>query len=188
MVIEVSGPKTARQNLLRCAELGLTTVCGSTGWLEDWNQVVSAFKTNNTSFLYASNFSIGMNVFFEINKLLAKQLPAAEYRIKIEETHHTQKLDAPSGTAISLANQIIDNNPNYDKWELASSAEKTLNIEAHRLEDVKGTHTISFESRLDKITIEHEAFSRDAFAEGAINAIKWLENKNGIFGMEDVLK
>ncbi len=187
VAIELSGPENARNNLLLCAKNKITTVCGSTGWLEHWDEVVAAFNANETGFLYASNFSIGMNVFFEVNKFLAEKLGHLGYQVSIEEIHHIQKKDAPSGTAITLANQIIDLHPSYSQWILNENKIENIRIDAHRKEDVKGIHDVRFENELDKIVISHKAKGREAFALGALKAAQWMNGKTGIFSMSDVL-
>ena len=144
---------------------------------------------NNSGFLYASNFSIGVNIFFKVNKYLAKLMSPETlgYRASIEEIHHAEKLDSPSGTAISLAEDII-NSSVYEKWELGTQKNKSLKIESIRDGDNPGTHSVNYVSKLDEISIKHEAYKRDGFALGAVIAAEWLVNKKGIFSMNDVLK
>ncbi|MCK5639120.1 MAG: 4-hydroxy-tetrahydrodipicolinate reductase, partial [Flavobacteriaceae bacterium] len=142
---------------------------------------------NNSAFLYASNFSIGVNLFFKLNEYLAKMMKnLSDYKVELEEIHHIHKLDAPSGTAITLANSIIDNS-NKENWSLDNSKDKELLINVKRVGEVPGTHSISYTSKVDKIEIEHEAFSRNGFAYGAVIAAEWLIDKKGVFSMKDVL-
>ena len=141
-----------------------------------------------TAFIYSSNFSLGVNIFFKINQYLSSLMNKYDdpYKISIEETHHKEKLDSPSGTAIRLANDIIQKNNSFENWSTNKSA-KNISVISNRKNKNIGVHNISFESRYDKIKIQHEAFSRDAFAKGSIIAAKWIKNKKGIFKMDDIL-
>ncbi len=188
IIIDFTRPEVAASLLLMCAESGTPTISGTTGWLEDYKKVCKAFVDNDNAFLYASNFSIGMNIFFQINQTLAKIMNQYNYDCQIEEIHHTQKLDAPSGTAISIAEQIIVQNDKYKSWHLSPDQKpKSLNIEAIREGNIKGIHTVKYTSALDKIEFRHEATDRKAFSQGALVAAKWLVNKKGIFDMGDVI-
>src|SRR5690606_9258537 len=162
-------------------------VSGTTGWLEKYAEMVNLCEKRNGSFITASNFSIGVNLFFSINEYVAKLMaPWKEYNVSVEEIHHLQKKDAPSGTAITIAEGILKHSKKQ-AWKLDSSEENMLNITAKREEDVKGTHIISYDSKIDTISFKHEAHSRDGFAVGAILAAEFLKDKKGIFTMKDVL-
>lgn len=188
VAIDFSIPSVAFQNISLCLENNVPVVSGTTGWLEHYDEATALCKKKNGAFIYASNFSLGVNIFFELNNTLAKMMEnLGEYNVNMEEIHHTQKLDAPSGTAISLANGIIENHKGYKAWKLDEAAENTLPIVAKRIPDVPGTHTINYESEVDTITIEHVAHNREGFALGAVVAAEWLVGKRGIFSMKDVL-
>jgi len=188
--IEFSTPKAAVTNIKKCFEHGIPIVSGTTGWLEEFPKIKKECKLRNGTFLYTSNFSIGVHLFFNLNTHLAKLMaPWEDYQVAMEEIHHTQKLDAPSGTAITLAEQIIEKHPKKKNWVLANEDEeqKNISIKAIRTPDVKGTHTINYTSAIDSISIKHEAHSREGFAKGAILAAEFIKNKKGIFTMKDVL-
>jgi len=190
VAIEFSDPTAALKNLKILAENKVATICGTTGWLDHYEDVCNLFKANDTPFLYASNFSIGVNIFFDLNKRLAKMMNAfSNYDIDMMESHHIEKKDAPSGTAITLANQIIHANERKAKWtnETTSNSED-LNIISRREPEVKGFHEINYTSNIDKISISHEAFSREGFASGAITAAEWIQGKQGIFDFSDIMK
>ena len=162
-------------------------VSGTTGWLDHYQEMVALCKEKKGAFIYASNYSLGVNLFFELNKKLAKMMnPVEGYSINMEEIHHTQKLDAPSGTAITLAEGIIDNS-NKTGWQLDQGDQSTIPIVAKRIEQVPGTHTVTYSSEVDDIEITHTAHNRNGFALGAVVAAEWLKDKTGIFGMKDVL-
>ena len=187
IAIDFSIPTAAFKNITTCFEKGIPVISGTTGWLEKYPEAVASCKEHNSGFIYASNFSLGVNIFFELNKKLAELMkPFQEYRVSMEEIHHTQKLDAPSGTAISLAEQIIERS-DKNSWTLETPDEKQLQITAIRTENVPGTHKVSYSSPIDSINIEHIAHSRDGFALGAVIAAEWLQHKKGVFGMKDVL-
>ncbi len=187
VAIDFSTPEAAVDNISRCILDGIPIVSGTTGWLKDYDKVLKLCEERNGSFIYASNFSIGVNLFFGLNEYLAKQMSSwPMYDISIEEIHHTEKKDAPSGTAISLAEGIIKNTAK-EAWQLDGQGDAVVPIHAKREEDVKGTHEITYSSEIDTISIKHEAHSRDGFAKGAILAAQWLQNKKGVFGMKDVL-
>ncbi|WP_203257268.1 4-hydroxy-tetrahydrodipicolinate reductase [Hyunsoonleella ulvae] len=188
VAIDFSIPSVAFNNISNCLENGVPVVSGTTGWLKDYDKAIALCKEKNGAFIYASNFSLGVNIFFELNKNLAKMMSnLSQYNVTMEEIHHTKKLDAPSGTAITLAEGVIENNANYDAWKLDESAEKTIPIEAKRIADIPGTHTVNYQSEVDSITIEHIAHNRQGFALGAVVAAEWLVGKTGIFSMNDVL-
>lgn len=188
IAIDFSVPKAAFQNISNCITHGVPVISGTTGWLNDYDKAVALCNTHNGGFIYASNFSLGVNLFFKLNRDLAKLMePFKEYAVAVEEIHHTQKLDAPSGTAISLANAIIDNNNSYTQWQLNDKATDAIPIIAKRIPEVPGTHTIAYSSDIDTIEIKHTAHSRQGFALGAVIAAEWLLGKSGVFTMNDVL-
>lgn len=187
VVIEFTNPESAFENVSKSLRAGVPVVCGSTGWN---NQVAEAQRIcteNNSAFLQASNFSIGVNLFFELNKMAAKLMqPHSAYTVSVSETHHTQKLDAPSGTAITIAEQIIEAYPQLDSWSLEPN-NKQLNISAFRVDEVPGTHVVKYASEIDDIELTHTAHSRAGFAMGAVVAAEYIQHKKGIFSMHDVL-
>ena len=187
VAIEFSTPQSAFANISRSLSLGLPTVAGTTGWLEHYPEAVTLCKEHEAAFLYASNFSIGVNIFFELNKTLAQLMRKyPEYAVAIEEIHHTQKLDAPSGTAITLAQEIIEQTDKVG-WELGETTEDKIPITAKRIENVPGTHIVTYKSVVDTLEIKHTAHSRDGFALGAVLAAEWIIGKKGVFSMKDVL-
>lgn len=189
IAIDFSVPNAALSNIVSCFRNNVPVISGTTGWLDDFDKAIDVCKENNGSFIYASNFSIGVNIFFELNKQLAKIMNSQEeYSINVEEIHHTKKLDTPSGTAITLAEGIINNTSKRD-WQLKETQVNagTIPIEAKRILDVPGTHIISYESQIDSIEIKHTAHNRKGFALGAVIAAEWLNNKIGIYTMKDVL-
>lgn len=188
VAIDFSVPTAAFTNIKTCIKHKLPVVSGTTGWLENYESAVKLCEAENSAFLYASNFSIGVNLFFELNEKLAKMMdPFQNYKVAIEEVHHLQKLDAPSGTAISLAQQIIGNS-RKEGWQLDHAEENEIPITAKREENVPGTHTVSYDSEIDSIEIKHTAHSREGFALGAIIAAEWIVDKKGVFSMRDVLQ
>ena len=187
IAIDFSIPQAAFNNITTCFKNQLPVICGTTGWLENYEKAVESCKQENSGFLYASNFSIGVNLFFGLNEKLAKMMSVFNnYSVEIEEIHHTQKLDAPSGTAISLAQQIISNS-SKKAWQLNKAGENEIPIYAKRIENVPGTHTVSYKSEIDSIEIKHTALSREGFALGAIIAAEWLKDKKGVYNMKDVI-
>lgn len=189
VAIEFTNPESAQKNVLTCLKYGVPVVCGTTGWNDGLGHVSIAAVEHRTAFLQASNFSIGVNIFFEINKLLAQLMnDQPDYNITIEETHHTEKKDAPSGTAITLAEQILGNIQRKKHWskEVADTTD-SFPIIAHRIENVPGTHSIKYSSSIDDIEIIHTAHNREGFAKGAVLAAEFLKDKKGIFSMKDVL-
>lgn len=188
VAIEFSTPETAVKNISRCFESGIPVISGTTGWLERYDEILKKCEACNGGFIYASNFSIGVNLFFDLNTYAAKLMNSwKEYTIDIEEIHHIQKKDAPSGTAIKLAEDIIKNSAKKT-WKLGDGTVDELSIFSKRIEDVKGTHIVSFTSEVDTITIKHQAHSRDGFAFGALLAAEWLHHKKGVYSMKDVLQ
>ena len=189
VAINFSVPESAVSNIKLALENNIPVVCGTTGWLNRISEIEKFCIKNNSAFLYASNFSIGVNIFFKVNKCLAKLMSpnTPDYYASIEEIHHAEKLDSPSGTAISLAEDII-NSTIYEKWELGRHNKTSLKIESIRDSDNPGTHSVNYVSQLDEISIKHKAYKRDGFALGAVIAAEWLIDKKGIFNMNDVLK
>ncbi|MFD1095503.1 4-hydroxy-tetrahydrodipicolinate reductase [Salegentibacter chungangensis] len=189
VAIDFSVPKAAFKNITTCFKHNIPVVSGTTGWLNDYEKAVNLCKEQgNCGFIYASNFSIGVNVFFELNEKLASMMKSLdEYSVEIEEIHHTKKLDAPSGTAITLAQQIIAKNPRLKDWQLDHPEKNEIPIYAKRIDDVHGTHTVSYKSSIDDIEIMHTAHSRKGFAKGAVIAAEWLKDKKGVFTMKDAL-
>lgn len=187
--IEFTGPHSAKGNIIKCLGAGIPVVSGSTGWLHDWAEAENLCKEKNGSFLYASNFSVGVNIFFELNKKLAQLMNGRkDYSITMEEIHHTQKKDAPSGTAITLAEQIIHEIPAKKKWVNNETADpQELSIISKREDPAPGTHSIKYSSVVDDIEIIHTAHSRLGFALGAVLAAEYIYNKKGIFTMKDIL-
>jgi len=189
VAIEFTGPSSAPDNLMKCAAASIPVICGSTGWLHLYSSVKEAFEKSGSAFLYASNFSIGVNIFFELNKKLAGLMVShPEYQVKMKEIHHTQKKDAPSGTAITLAEQIQAEIPALSHW-VNRPAEKSgeLPILSERKDPAPGTHSVLYYSPVDDIEIIHTAHNREGFAEGAVLAAEFIRNKKGIFSMKDVL-
>lgn len=185
--IDFSVPEAAFGNISNCINNGVPVISGTTGWLKDYDKTVNLCKEKNGAFIYASNFSLGVNIFFELNKNLAKMMGSLDqYKVHIEETHHTQKLDAPSGTAITLANGIIEET-RYKKWTLDEPKPDEIGITSKRIENVPGIHEITYESVVDTIQIKHSAHSREGFALGAVIAAEWIIGKTGVFSMKDVL-
>ena len=188
IAIEFSTPEAAVSNIKFCLENGIPIVSGTTGWLAHYDEMIKLCENRNGSFIYASNFSIGVNLFFSINEHISNLMkPWKDYQVSIEEIHHTKKLDAPSGTAITLAEGIVKNSDKKN-WKLNEEADGTIKITAKRMDEVKGTHIINYDSNIDTISIKHEAHSRDGFALGALLAAEWLADKKGIFTMKDVLQ
>jgi 4-hydroxy-tetrahydrodipicolinate reductase len=186
IAIDFSVPNSAVNHITECLNNNIPVVSGTTGWLQDYDKMQLLCKEKNGSFIYGSNFSLGVNIFFELNRQLAKMMHnLKQYNVTMEEVHHTQKLDAPSGTAISLANDIILNS-DYTNWSLEKE-ENSIYIDAKRIENVPGTHSIFYDSEVDQIEIKHTAHSREGFALGSIIAAEWLLGKKGIFTMKDVL-
>jgi 4-hydroxy-tetrahydrodipicolinate reductase len=189
VAIEFTGPESAFDNVMRCLSLGLPVVCGSTGWLEKYDEAKIYCEANHGTLIYASNFSIGVNLFFEINKTLAALMSKhPSYEATIHEIHHTQKKDAPSGTAITLAEQVIDALPNKTKWVNESSNDASdLVILSERIDPAPGTHTTTYTSAIDDIQITHTAHNRKGFAGGALLAAEFAATHRGVFSMKEVL-
>lgn len=189
VAIEFTGPSTAYENVKKCIDFGLPVVSGSTGWNDKLEIVKNYAKEKKGSFLHTSNFSIGVNIFFEVNKLLARLMsPHAEYDVTLKEIHHTAKLDAPSGTAVTLAEQVLANLPRKINWvKDRSDKPGELAIISERIDPAPGTHFVKYSSEIDDIEIIHTAHNRKGFAQGAVLAAEYISDKNGIFSMQEVL-
>lgn len=189
VAIDFSHPDSAVQNILLCFENHIPVVSGTTGWLSALAEVEEKCKQKQGAFLYSSNFSIGVNLFFELNKKLSElMVKHSEYNVTLEETHHIHKKDAPSGTAITLAEQILENNPQKTKWvNHQETTGEDLTIISKRIDEVPGTHVVKYTSSIDDLEIKHTAHSRKGFATGAVIAAEFLNSKTGIFTMKDVL-
>ncbi len=198
VAIEFTTPGAAPANIIACIDHGVPVVSGTTGWNDRFIEIETYCQEKNGTLFYASNFSIGVNILFAMNRKLAGMMNRfPDYKVTMEETHHIHKLDAPSGTAISLADQIISEMDHLKGWELSGSEEKeagsdggnySLKIDAIREGEVKGIHQVKYESEVDYIFLGHHAKSRDAFAAGVLLAAQFISNKRGVFGMEDLLK
>lgn len=190
IAIEFSQPDAAFDNIMKLLNQGVKTLAGTTGWLDKYEEVTSLCKEKNGTFLYASNFSVGVNLFFELNEWLAKKMSQLEgFEAAMEEIHHTEKKDAPSGTAITLSEGIMKENPSITKWVNEESKEaNTLGIISKREPGVPGTHTVTYSSPLETIEIKHTAHDRKVFAEGVIKVAEWATNQTGILAIKDFLK
>lgn len=187
VAIEFSNPEAAFHNISKVLNLDIPVVSGTTGWLKDYDKIEKLCQSRNGSFVYASNFSVGVNLFSNILEYASKLMANwNEYDIEITEIHHTEKKDAPSGTAISLAEIVLKHSPKTG-WELDGENAEKLKITAKREHDVKGTHEVDYSSEIDIISLKHEAHSREGFAKGAIFAAEWLVGKKGVFSMKEVL-
>jgi 4-hydroxy-tetrahydrodipicolinate reductase len=187
--IEFSVPESAFRNISACLEAGVPVVSGTTGWLKDYDKAAELCRRNGTSFVQSSNFSIGVNLLFRINSELAQRIrDYSGYSVSIEETHHIKKLDAPSGTAISLADGIKNQHPGYDGWTQEDvSPEKKIPVRSIREGTVPGTHIVTWDSSIDAISLKHEAKNRKGFALGAVVAAEFVCTRKGVFTMSDVL-
>ena len=187
VAIDFSIPTAAVDNISNCFHANVPVVSGTTGWLEHYDKMTALCTEKNGGFISSSNFSLGVNIFFELNEYLAKIMAQFDsYKVSMEEIHHTQKLDAPSGTAISLAKGVIENS-NYSNWTLDEAKNNEIHIEAKRIGEVPGTHTVTYDSVVDSIELKHTAHNREGFALGAVIAAEWLAGKTGIYSMKDVL-
>lgn len=188
VAIEFTGPHSAFDNINVLLSNHIPVVSGSTGWLEKLPEIVSKTNAENGAFLYASNFSVGVNIFFAINKKLAALMnEQTNYDVRVHEIHHTEKKDAPSGTAITLAEQILEKVKRKESWTMDKPASNQLQITSERIDPAPGTHTITYSSSIDDIEITHTAHNREGFATGAVLAAEFLHNKKGIYSMSDVL-
>ena len=191
VAIEFSGPTAAFENIKKCFQRSIPVVSGSTGWLEKKPEIDKICGETHGAFFYASNYSMGVNIFFKLNKYLAKMMDEfPEYDVQLDEIHHTEKKDAPSGTAITLAEGIADHLSRKNSWtiEKENASEKEIVIKPFRIDSVPGTHTVNYSSPVDDIEIRHVAHSREGFAKGALLVAEWLRGKTGVFGMDDYLK
>lgn len=187
VAIDFSAPSVAVENISTAINLGIPVVSGTTGWLENYPEIVKLCNEKEAAFLYGSNFSLGVNIFFELNDYLAKMMAKfKEYNVSMEEIHHTQKLDKPSGTAISLANAII-NHSDKNNWAIENPKAEDVFIDVKRIDAVPGTHSVFYNSEVDFIEIKHVAHNREGFALGAVIAAEWIIDKKGVFSMKDVL-
>ena len=188
VAIDFSVPNSAFNNISNCLNNNVPVISGTTGWLEKYEDAIALCKEKKGAFIYASNYSLGVNIFFELNKQLAKMMKTIEgYNISMEEIHHTKKLDAPSGTAITLSEGIIENT-SKNSWELGEvTSEENIPIIAKRISKVPGTHTVWYDSEVDSLEIKHTAHNRKGFALGAVIAAEWISDKTGVFSMKDVL-
>lgn len=187
VAIEFSRPESAYQNILNCFEANVPVVVGTTGWYALLDEIKNICYQKKQSLLYASNFSIGVNLFFKINDYVAQLMKQyGSYKVQMLEVHHTQKKDAPSGTAISIAEQILKHHSQLEKWTL-QKMDNHLYIDVNRTDDEKGYHSVKYESNIDSIELSHHAYSREGFALGAVLAAEFLKDKKGIFTMQDVL-
>lgn len=189
VAIEFSTPDTAYGNVKKCIESRVPIVCGTTAWLDKYDEAVKLCKEYKSAFFYASNYSIGVNIFFKINRELARLMDKfSQYDVTIEETHHTQKKDAPSGTAITIADDIVENLERKDKWVCGTTTiPEELEITAIRRSVVPGTHTVTYESEVDYLLINHTVKSRAGLAAGAVAAAEFINGKTGVFSMDDLM-
>ncbi len=192
VAIEFSQPEAAYDNIRKCLTLGIPVVSGTTGWLDQKEELEAYCKEQNGTFFYASNYSIGVNIFFKVNEMVAKMMNKFPgYRVQMEEVHHIHKKDSPSGTAITLAEGIAANHKTTHGWvetdDPASASKEQLPIKSVREGEVAGTHTIQYHSDVDTISIEHKAHSREGFALGAVLVAEWVINKKGVLGMKDFM-
>jgi 4-hydroxy-tetrahydrodipicolinate reductase len=187
VAIDFSHPSAAYDNIKNCIDKAVPVVSGTTGWLDRYDEIVAYCEKKKGTFIYASNYSIGVNLFFNLNAYLAKLMKnIGEYDVSMEEIHHIHKLDAPSGTAITLANEVIAHSEKTN-WNIGPAEPKELFIKVTREGEVPGTHKVCYTSAIDSIEIKHTAFNRTGFALGAVVAAEWLKDKKGIFHMKDVL-
>ena len=189
IAIEFTRPEAARNSVISCLNAEVSVVSGSTGWNEELHYAIEIAKQNKVAFIHASNYIIGVNIFFEINRLLASLMqPHKEYKATIEEHHHIQKMDAPSGTAITIAEQIMVGIPSYTGWVSGNNTDgNVLPVISHRIGQVPGTHKVTYSSSIDDLEITHTAHTREGFAKGAVLAAEFILGKRGIFNMQDVL-
>lgn len=187
VAIDFSTPDSAFGNISNCLKNNVPVISGTTGWLNNYGEAVTLCNEKNGAFIYASNFSLGVNVFFELNSHLAGMMKTLkQYSVSMEEIHHTQKLDAPSGTAITLAEGILKQT-DYSDWKLNEASENEIPIVSKRIDEVPGTHIINYDSSVDSIALKHTAHNREGFALGAVVAAEWIHGKTGVFTMKDVL-
>ena len=187
VAINFSTPSSAVSNIKLALDSSIPIISGTTGWLENYNEIVEYSKNTKTSFMYASNYSLGVNLFFELNKKLTSLLNKHDqYKIALQEIHHTEKIDKPSGTALTLAEDIIKGT-DYKDWSFKNNTNKTIKMESLRENNVPGTHKVKYDSEIDSIEITHTAHSRKGFALGAVVAAEWIIDKKGVFNMTDMI-
>lgn len=187
VAINFSTPSSAVSNIKLALDSSTPIISGTTGWLENYNEIVEYSKNTKTSFMYASNYSLGVNLFFELNKKLTSLLNKHDqYKIALQEIHHTEKIDKPSGTALTLAEDIIKGT-DYKEWSFKNNTNKTIKMESVRENNVPGTHKVKYDSEIDSIEITHTAHSRKGFALGAVVAAEWIIDKKGVFNMTDMI-
>lgn len=190
VAIEFTAPHTAYDNICKCLEFGVPVVCGTTAWLDRYNNILELCNKKEGTFFYSSNYSVGVNIFFKINAMLSRLMnPYPEYDVTVEEVHHTQKKDSPSGTAVTIAEGILENLERKDKWVGETTTEPTeLEVLGIRRSIVPGTHTVTWESKIDMLEIRHTAKGRKGFAVGAVIAAEFINNKKGVYTMEDLFR
>jgi len=187
VAINFSTPSSAVSNIKLALDSSIPIISGTTGWLENYNEIVEYSKNTKTSFMYASNYSLGVNLFFELNKKLTSLLNKHDqYKIALQEIHHTEKIDKPSGTALTLAEDIIKGT-DYKDWSFKNNTNKTIKMESVRENNVPGTHKVKYDSEIDSIEITHTAHSRKGFALGAVVGAEWIIDKKGVFNMTDMI-
>ena len=187
VAINFSTPSSAVSSIKLALDSSVPIISGTTGWLEKYNEIVEYSKNTGTSFMYASNYSLGVNLFFELNKILTRLLNKHDqYKIALQEIHHTEKIDKPSGTALTLAEDIIKDT-DYEDWSFKNNTNKTIKMESVRENNVPGTHKVKYDSGIDSIEITHTAHSRKGFALGAVVAAEWIIDKKGVFNMTDMI-
>lgn len=198
VAIEFTTPHSVKSNIMKCADAGIPVVVGTTAWYHDFEEIASYVNAKSSALFYATNFSIGVNLFFKINEMVADLMKDFSYQLSMDEIHHTQKLDAPSGTAITTAEHILKNYVSKNSWtnKIVTEQENRLDtnsnnsellIRSIRKDAVPGTHTVYYDSEVDTIEITHTAHNRIGFASGAVKAAEWIINKKGIFNMNDML-
>ncbi len=187
IAIEFTQPASAYSNIESCIKKNIPVISGTTGWLEKYPQLAALTKEHEATFLHSSNFSIGVNLFFELNEWLAAKMKNLSFQPSIEEIHHTEKKDSPSGTAIRLAEGIIQNSAKTDWINEESADHNKIGIISERTPNVPGTHTVSYQSELESIQIQHIAHNRSVFAEGVVWVAEWIQDKKGVFTMSDFL-
>lgn len=189
VAIEFTQPDAAVANIMRCLHANVPVVVGTTGWYEEMEKIVDTVDELNGTVFYTTNFSLGVNIFFAVNRYLAKLMhDHPNYEIHLEETHHTEKVDSPSGTAITIAEQILDKIERKGKWVNETTTGSDLGIKSMRVQGVPGTHSVRYESDIDEIEIIHTAKSRMGFAHGAVLAAEWVQGRKGLFTMTDLMK
>ena len=188
VAIEFSTPDTVIENIYKCFDVNLPIVAGTTGWYNKFDEIKNACLKNNQSLFYATNFSLGVNLFFKMNEQIAKMMNGfSDYEVSMQEIHHIHKLDKPSGTAITTAERVLANYSQKSKWSIENNADKNLFIDVVRTNEVPGTHTVSYTSAVDEISITHKAFNRKGFALGAVLAAEFIQHKKGVYTMNDLL-